>query len=181
MTEPDAAQCNNCEDIDPATCFVCRGTESAGQPLDLDSIEQRAHSRQETFGTMIGYVVDLIAEIRQLRTELAGMTDLKDRALTKQDTIRAELEQYTALDLGAPDGRVSATCDNSEHPTWLRKPDDTRGCPWCELDQTRKQSESCDHESWEAGPRRLIGRKAVQSRRCADCGDQLPPYPIQIS
>lgn len=148
------------------------------RPLDLAPIQARA---ERSVGRLRDDYMALIAEIRQLRTELAGMTDLKNRALTKQDTIRAELEQYTALDLGAPDGRVCATCDNSEHPTWLRKPDDTRGCPWCELDQTRKQSESCDHESWEAGPRRLIGRKAVQSRRCADCGDQLPPYPIQIS
>lgn len=47
--------------------------------------------------------------------------------------ILAELEQYEGLQLGHPDGRVSASCDTSEHPTWLRKPDDTRGCPWCEM------------------------------------------------
>lgn len=96
----------------------------------------------------------LVAEIRRLRTELAGMTDLKDRALTKQDTIRAELEQYTALDLGAPDGRVSASCDTSEHPTWLRKPDDTRGCPWCELEPYESMSgQACEsgvHPDWLA-------------------------------
>lgn len=43
----------------------------------------------------------------------------------------AEVEAFRALDLGDLDGRVSASCDNPEHPTWLRKPDDTRGCPWC--------------------------------------------------
>lgn len=104
------------------------------RPLDLAPIQARA---ERSVGRLRDDYMALIAEIRQLRTELAGMTDLKDRALTKQDTIRAELEQYTALDLGAPDGRVSASCDNSEHPTWLRKPDDTRGCPWCELEPLR--------------------------------------------
>ncbi|WP_371793848.1 hypothetical protein OIE91_11320 [Streptomyces albidoflavus] len=44
----------------------------------------------------------------------------------------AELE---ALDLGEVDGRVSATCPDPDHPTWLRAPDDTRGCPWCRVEE----------------------------------------------
>ena len=54
----------------------------------------------------------------------------------------AELAAYRALDLCDLDGRVSAACGNPEHPTWLRKPDDTRGCPWCrvaELETERKK------------------------------------------
>lgn len=46
---------------------------------------------------------------------------------------RAQVAELEALDLGAVDGRVSATCEDSEHPTWLRKPDDARGCPWCRV------------------------------------------------
>jgi hypothetical protein len=54
-------------------------------------------------------------------------------AETAQKKQRAELAAYRALELGDPDGRVSASCDDPEHPTWLRAPDDTRGCPWCRI------------------------------------------------
>jgi hypothetical protein len=54
-------------------------------------------------------------------------------AETAQEKQAAKLAAYRALDLGDPDGRVSASCDNPEHPTWLRAPDDTRGCPWCRI------------------------------------------------
>lgn len=56
-------------------------------------------------------------------------------AETAQQKQAAELTAYRALDLGDPDGRVSASCDNPEHPTWLRAPDDNRGCPWCRTDE----------------------------------------------
>lgn len=54
-------------------------------------------------------------------------------AETAQKKQAAELAGYRALDLGGPDGRVSASCDNPEHPTWLRAPNDNRGCPWCRI------------------------------------------------
>jgi hypothetical protein len=54
-------------------------------------------------------------------------------AETVQEKQAAELAAYRALDLGDPDGRVSASCGNPEHPTWLRAPDDMRGCPWCRI------------------------------------------------
>jgi hypothetical protein len=54
-------------------------------------------------------------------------------AETAQEKQAAELAAYRALELGAPDGRVSASCGNPEHPTWLRKPDDVRRCPWCRI------------------------------------------------
>lgn len=53
------------------------------------------------------------------------------QAETAREKQAAELAAYRALELGDPDGRVSASCGNPEHPTWLRKPDDNRGCPWC--------------------------------------------------
>jgi len=56
-----------------------------------------------------------------------------DKAETVQEKQAAELAAYRALDLGDPDRRVSASCGNPEHPTWLRAPDDMRGCPWCRV------------------------------------------------
>ncbi|WP_143136520.1 hypothetical protein [Streptomyces sp. ok210] len=52
-------------------------------------------------------------------------------AETAQKRTDAELASYRALELGDLDGRVSASCGNPEHPTWLRTQDDMRGCPWC--------------------------------------------------
>ncbi|MFJ2697487.1 hypothetical protein ACIO5Z_14835 [Streptomyces rochei] len=46
---------------------------------------------------------------------------------------RDELTALRALELGDPDDRVSATCADPGHPTWLRAQDDTRGCPWCRV------------------------------------------------
>lgn len=47
--------------------------------------------------------------------------------------LRARLTELEALDLCAVDGRVSATCEDPAHPTWLRATDDQRGCPWCRI------------------------------------------------
>ncbi|WP_432051765.1 hypothetical protein [Streptomyces xiamenensis] len=60
------------------------------------------------------------------------------RQLTKQLTDRlteqaSELDGYRALELGAVDGLLSATCPDPGHPTWLRQEHDMRGCPWCAL------------------------------------------------
>ncbi|MEH0552520.1 hypothetical protein [Streptomyces sp. B21-101] len=62
------------------------------------------------------------------------------KAETAQEKQTAELAAYRALDLGDPDGRVSASCDNPEHPTWLRSPDDNRGCPWCRIAEVRTEA-----------------------------------------
>jgi len=58
-------------------------------------------------------------------------------AETAQEKQAAELAAYRALELGDPDGRVSASCGDPEHPTWLRAPDDNRGCPWCRIAEVR--------------------------------------------
>ncbi|WP_371097157.1 hypothetical protein [Streptomyces sanglieri] len=65
----------------------------------------------------------------------------------------AELE---SLELGAVDGRVSATCANSGHPTWLRAADDTRGCPWCRVAELETAREALAArlragQRWEQG------------------------------
>jgi hypothetical protein len=61
-------------------------------------------------------------------------------AETAQQKRQAELTAYRALDLGDPDGRVSASCGDPEHPTWLRAPNDTRGCPWCRIAEVRTEA-----------------------------------------
>lgn len=47
--------------------------------------------------------------------------------------LRARLEAFEALELGTPEGRVSAKCEDAAHPVWLRDLDDMRGCPWCRV------------------------------------------------
>jgi hypothetical protein len=61
-------------------------------------------------------------------------------AETVQKKQAVELAAYRALELGDPDGRVSASCGNPDHPTWLRKPDDERGCPWCRIAEVRAEA-----------------------------------------
>lgn len=57
------------------------------------------------------------------------------------EKLRAQVAEFGALELGAPDGRVSAACGNPEHPTWLRRPDDARACPWCAVAELEAQRE----------------------------------------
>jgi hypothetical protein len=53
----------------------------------------------------------------------------------------AELEAYRALELGTPEGRISAKCEDGKHPVWLRDLDDVRGCPWCRIAELEAQRE----------------------------------------
>ncbi|MFF4662001.1 hypothetical protein [Streptomyces sp. NPDC001282] len=76
--------------------------------------------------------------------ELAEASRERWRAATleaeaERDALRARLAELDALKLGAVDGRMSATCRDPQHPTWLRAAKDTRECPWCrvaELERT---------------------------------------------
>ncbi|MFJ8345085.1 hypothetical protein ACIQ9J_01655 [Streptomyces sp. NPDC094153] len=75
----------------------------------------------------------------------------------------AELAAYRALELGDLDGRVSAACGNPEHPTWLRQPDDTRGCPWCRV---------AELEALKPAPIqtcRTCGAGYTYGQRCSTC------------
>lgn len=67
------------------------------------------------------------------------------QALSEAD----ELAAFRALELGDPDGRVSAACGNPSHPTWLRAKIDPRGCPWCEIDQAHEDVVGANLARWE--------------------------------
>jgi hypothetical protein len=70
-----------------------------------------------------------------------GVFTAEDYAESRAKREAAELAAYRALDLADLDGRVSASCDNPDHPTWLRAKDDTRGCPWCTIAELEEQRE----------------------------------------
>ncbi|MFB6805400.1 hypothetical protein [Streptomyces sp. NPDC056387] len=74
---------------------------------------------------------------RQIEHQKAGKARWRARAEKAEEqltTRRAEvLDEFEALQLGGINGRVSATCADSDHPTWLRAPEDARGCPWCRV------------------------------------------------
>src|SRR5262245_26956090 len=53
-----------------------------------------------------------------------------------------QAQELERLELAAVDGRVSATCEDPEHPTWLRNPDDMRGCPWCRVAELEAELQS---------------------------------------
>lgn len=86
-------------------------------------------------------------ELEQLHDELTGvsLSLYEEELLTERlrwalasarrgrSRLRAQVAAFDALELGAVDGRMSAVCEVPGHPTWLRKPDDRRGCPWCQV------------------------------------------------
>ncbi|MEV7770489.1 hypothetical protein [Kitasatospora sp. NPDC086791] len=69
------------------------------QPLDLDAIQRRITTAApapwdaESTATALGDLAALLARVRELEAELAGMTDLRDRALARQGGLRAENER----------------------------------------------------------------------------------------
>jgi hypothetical protein len=125
-------------------------------PLDLDPIRQRHEAATSgTWYLQPNYGPDFVA------AEIAGYehgigtlnfgdgdqadadrdfvlnahTDMS-QLIAEVEQLRAQLAEYDALQLGHPDGRLSAACPTGEHPTWLRRPDDPRSCPWCALAAT---------------------------------------------
>lgn len=65
-----------------------------------------------------------------------ALSDAAEALRVQRDRIaelEAELTPFRALELGTPEGRISAKCENAKHPVWLRDLDDARGCPWCRV------------------------------------------------
>lgn len=88
-----------------------------------------------------------IAELDRLRlrfadaaADLARLTLERGERMRTEQQLRHRIDELEALDLGAVDGRVSASCADPEHPTWLRTKDDTRGCPWCRVAELEAQA-----------------------------------------
>ncbi|MFD7101889.1 hypothetical protein [Streptomyces celluloflavus] len=89
----------------------------------------------------VSRAADVIFRAMQTRQTAAGIAAALDAAgmlqspetAAEAERLRARVAELEALELGAIDGRVSATCANSGHPTWLRATGDTRGCPWCRV------------------------------------------------
>jgi hypothetical protein len=133
-------------------------TNKVGDPLavfgggaqDRADAKFTAHARED--------VPALLAELAAVRAERDAFRDQRnnvfatnERLLVKVDEsgqarlraenetrtvkreARDELAAFRSLELGDLDGRVSASCAEPGHPTWLRAEDDTRGCPWCRV------------------------------------------------
>ncbi|MEU3851789.1 hypothetical protein [Streptomyces sp. NPDC029554] len=106
---------------------------------------------------------------KQTATGLAA--DLESACLLQDPEAAKELAEYRALELGDVDGRISASCGQVHHPTWLRAADDTRGCPWCEVDAAHEAAIGANlarHEEEQENARlRLALASAQRGRRDA--------------
>jgi hypothetical protein len=100
---------------------------------------------------------------KQTATGLAA--DLESACMLQSPETAAELAAYRALELGDLDGRVSASCGKPHHPTWLRAADDTRGCPWCEIDGAHEETIGANLARWEEEQENARLRLAWQSAR----------------
>lgn len=130
--------------------------------IDLDEIDGRAaHLYEYADPTDAAWEIlagdDVPALLREVRQQ------------------RDELGAFRALELGDPDGRVSASCGDPEHPTWLRKLDDTRGCPWCENERLHDDL-TAERERHKEGLRRAdeqVNAMNEELKRYAD-GTETP-------
>ncbi|MER6607322.1 hypothetical protein ABT282_15770 [Streptomyces sp. NPDC000927] len=104
----------------------------------------------------------------QLRCELAE---------AKRDALQARLAELDALKLGAVDGRMSATCRDPQHPTWLRAAEDTRECPWCRVAELERTAVLAEEDY-----RRVVrGACQIESQLRARVAEleALTPAPVQ--
>ncbi|MET9955654.1 hypothetical protein ABZ135_29470, partial [Streptomyces sp. NPDC006339] len=116
----------------------------------------------------------LLATVKQGKTlPVSWAYALESACLLQSPETAAELLAYQSLELGAVDGRVSAACGNSEHPTWLRGRDDTRGCPWCRVAELEAERHSTNETLNDA-----MVALAEARDRIAEL-EALKPAPIQ--
>jgi hypothetical protein len=73
------------------------------------------------------------AELARLRQERHETNEALSDAAVQLRVQRDRIAAYEALELGTPEGRISAKCADASHPVWLRDLDDTRSCPWCRI------------------------------------------------
>ncbi|MEU0991634.1 hypothetical protein [Streptomyces sp. NPDC005953] len=96
---------------------------------------------------------------------------LESACMLQSPESAAELAGLRALELGDLDGRVSATCEQPNHPTWLRYKDDTRACPWCAMDELRERVVEL-----EAQRERRRGRLVALQNDALDMRGSLSPH-----
>ncbi|MFE2556029.1 hypothetical protein ACFXGT_08325 [Streptomyces sp. NPDC059352] len=86
----------------------------------------------------------------------------------------ARVAELDAVELGDVDGRVSASCADPGHPTWLRKPDDTRGCPWCRVAELVTERHSTNEALSDAAEQLRVQRDRIAEPEVAarQWGDQ---------
>lgn len=103
------------------------------------------------------------AALTQNRTAAGIALALESAQLLMTSETVAELERYRAMELGDTDSRVSATCDDPGHPTWLRAASDNRACPWCRVAElealTPARHQTC----------RVCGAGYTYGEPCAQC------------
>lgn len=102
-----------------------------------DAAEKALHQIALTLAAEVSSLSDEVTGARLSLWE-DGQENLRLRlALTSAQRgrreLRTRLEAFEALELGTPEGRVSAKCEDASHPVWLRDLDDVRGCPWCRV------------------------------------------------
>ncbi|MFC7983868.1 hypothetical protein [Streptomyces sp. NPDC057336] len=108
------------------------------------------------------------SQVNGKRTATGIACDLDSACMLQDPEVAQELVAYRALELGDVDGRVSASCGKPHHPTWLRAVDDTRGCPWCEVDAAHEEAIGANLARWEEeqeNARLRLALKAAQRGR----------------
>lgn len=128
-------------------------------PRTLDAVED------ELTGVSLSlYEEELTAE--RLRWALASAKRGRAR-------LRARVAELEALELGDPDGRVSATCAEPSHPTWLRSTTDVRGCPWCRIAELEAERHSTNEALDDAV-------QELRARQSCPCPSADQPGPHQL-
>ncbi|MFJ4624296.1 hypothetical protein [Streptomyces sp. NPDC088812] len=85
---------------------------------------------------LVNTAADVInAALTQNRTAAGIALSLESAQLLMSPEISAELKAFRSLELADIDGRVSASCPEPGHSTWLRAKGDVRGCPWCRVEE----------------------------------------------
>jgi hypothetical protein len=126
-------------------------------PRTLDAVED------ELTGVSLSlYEEELTAE--RLRWALASAKRGRAR-------LRARVAELEVLELGDPDGRVSATCAEPSHPTWLRSTTDVRGCPWCRIAELEAERHSTNESLDDAV-------QALRARQSCPCPPADHPHQV---
>ncbi|MFJ2568142.1 hypothetical protein ACIO02_35355 [Streptomyces sp. NPDC087568] len=112
----------------------------------VDRLEKERDEFRDQRNAVFATNERLLAEV--LESGQARLRAENETRTVKREA-RDELAAFRALELGDLDGRVSASCENPHHPTWLRAKDDQRGCPWCESDKAHDDLTGANLSLWE--------------------------------